>query len=292
MVAQDKARTDVQANRGAPAVESSIFRGRPSFGVQPATGRHPSWKKKFDLSGTDKLTGVPNSTNIHRMNVLIVDDHPIFRTSLRQVVTNIDAGVAVVEAADFDQAIEIASNRKDLDLVLVDLMMPGKDPIEGLQAVIRAVPEVPVVVVSAIENRRDAVQTINLGAMGYIPKTADHDEFVKMLKVVLDGGLCLPRNMSATAPTNAPRPAVEYERLATNELLSGLTKRQLQVLALLAQGKSNVEIAEDLGVSDKTVRFYISAILKTLKVRNRTQAALIAARAIGGSSTERPDGFF
>ncbi len=113
-----------------------------------------------------------------------------------------------------------------------------------------------------------------------------------MLKVVLDGGLCLPRNMSVTAPTSAPRPVVEYERLATNELLSGLTKRELQVLALLAQGKSNVEIAEDLGVSDKTIRFYISAILKTLKVRNRTQAALIAARAIGDQSSERPGGFF
>ncbi len=224
------------------------------------------------------------------MNVLIADDHPIFRTSLRQVVTDIAADVSVAEAADFDEAIEIVGKRKDLDLVLVDLMMPGKEPIEGLQAVVRAVPEVPVVVVSAIDNRRDAVQTINLGAMGYIPKTIDHAEFVKMLKVVLDGGLCLPRNMSATAPTSAPRPVVEYERLATNELLSGLTKRQLQVLALLAQGKSNVEIAEDLGVSDKTIRFYISAILKTLKVRNRTQAALIAARAIGDRPGERQGG--
>ena len=208
------------------------------------------------------------------------------------MVTDIAADVSVAEAANFDEAIEIVGKRKDLDLVLVDLMMPGKEPIEGLQAVVRAVPEVPVVVVSAIDNRRDAVQTINLGAMGYIPKTIDHAEFVKMLKVVLDGGLCLPRNMSATAPRSAPRPVVEYERLATNELLSGLTKRQLQVLALLAQGKSNVEIAEDLGVSDKTIRFYISAILKTLKVRNRTQAALIAARAIGDQSSERPGGFF
>ncbi len=109
---------------------------------------------------------------------------------------------------------------------------------------------------------------------------------------MLDGGLCLPRNMSATAPTSAPRPAVEYQRLATNELLSGLTKRELQVVALLAQGKSNIEIAEDLGISDKTVRFYISAILKTLKVRNRTQAALIAARALGDPSSDRPGGFF
>ncbi len=224
------------------------------------------------------------------MNVLIADDHPIFRMSLRQVLIGVHADAVIVEAADFDEAIEVATKRNDLDLVLVDLMMPGKEPIEGLQAVVRALPEVPVVVVSAIENRRDAVQTINLGAMGYIPKTVDREEFVKMLKVVLDGGLCLPRNMSTTAPQTAPRPAVEFERLATNELLSGLTRRQLQVLALLAQGMSNVEIAEDLGVSDKTVRFYISAILKTLKVRNRTQAALIAARAIGDGPGERRDG--
>jgi len=208
------------------------------------------------------------------MNVLIADDHPIFRTSLRQVLTDIEADVAVVEAADFDEAIDIVAKRKDFDLVLVDLMMPGKEPIEGLQAVVRAVPEVPVVVVSAIENRRDAVQTFNLGAAGFIPKTADHAEFVKMLRIVLDGGLCLPRNMSAKAPMRASLPAVEYERFATNELFSGLTERQLQVLALLAQGKSNVEIVEDLGVSDSTIRYHIAAILKTLKVRNRTQAAL------------------
>jgi DNA-binding NarL/FixJ family response regulator len=226
------------------------------------------------------------------MKVLIADDHPIFRASLRQVLTEISSDLDVVEAGDFKEAIKIVSGSKDFDLALVDLMMPGKDPIEGLQAVIGAISEVPVVVVSAIENRRDAVQTINLGAMGYIPKTADAEEFVKMLRVVLDGGLCLPRNMSVTEPTTAPSPVVEHERLATNELLSGLTKRQLQVLALLAQGKSNVEIANDLGVSDKTIRFYISAILKTLKVRNRTQAALIAARAIGDQSAERSSGFF
>ena len=92
----------------------------------------------------DKLTGMPIGTNIRRMNVLIADDHPIFRTSLRQVLTDIDADVAVVEAADFDEAIDVAAKRNDLDLILVDLMMPGKDPIEGLQAVVRAVPEVPV----------------------------------------------------------------------------------------------------------------------------------------------------
>ena len=113
-----------------------------------------------------------------------------------------------------------------------------------------------------------------------------------MLKVVLNGGLCLPMNMSTAAPTITQAPAVKHERLATNELLSGLTKRQLQVLALLAQGMTNVEIAENLGVSDKTIRFYISAILKSLKVRNRTQAALIAARAMNGTMNERTIGRF
>ena len=146
------------------------------------------------------------------MNVLIADDHPIFRTSLRQVLTDIDADVAVVEAADFDEAIDIVAKRKDFDLVLVDLMMPGKKQIEGLQAVVRAVPEVPVVVVSAIEDRRDAVQAIDLGAAGYIPKTADHAEFVKMLKTVLDGGLCLPLNCQRRSKTS-PKGGVKLVHL-------------------------------------------------------------------------------
>ena len=214
------------------------------------------------------------------MKVLVADDHPIFRASLKQVLKDIDADVIVIEAGNFSEAAELATKNMPLDLVLLDLMMPGKEPIEELRAMVERVSEVPVIVVSAIENRRDTLNMIDIGAMGYIPKTANHDEFIKMVRVVLSGGLCLPRHFAEWPKIPAPQRGVEQIRHQSNELLAGLTRRQKQVLALLARGKSNMEIAEDLGVSDKTVRFYISAILKTLKVRNRTQAALIAARAI------------
>lgn len=214
------------------------------------------------------------------MKVLIADDHPLFRASIAHAMKSLEDDLTIVEAADFEEAARIAEAQKDFDLVLLDLIMPGMEPIEGLQRIIGLLPQVPVVVVSAIENRRDALQTIDLGATGYIPKTVSEEEFVNMLKVVIAGGLCLPRHFSERAVASTPRREVSHSRFASGELLSGLTKRQRQVLALLAEGKSNIEIAGDLGVSDKTVRFYISAILKTLKVRNRTQAALIAARAM------------
>lgn len=214
------------------------------------------------------------------MKVLIADDHPLFRTSLKHVMKSIETDVTVVEAGDFPEAVDLSSKEAPFDLVLLDLMMPGMEPIEGLKAVIALAGEVPVVVVSAIENRRDALQTIDLGAMGYIPKTVTKEEFIRMLKLVMAGGLCLPRHFSERSSVPTPRPLAETPRFASGELLASLTKRQRQVLALLALGKSNMEIADDLGVSDKTVRFYISAILKALKVRNRTQAALIAARAL------------
>jgi DNA-binding NarL/FixJ family response regulator len=214
------------------------------------------------------------------MKVLIADDHPLFRASIAHALKSLEDDVTVVEAADFEAASKIAESEKDFDLVLLDLIMPGMEPIEGLQRMIALLPKVPVIVVSAIENRRDALQTIDLGATGYIPKTVSEEEFVNMLKVVLAGGLCLPRNFSERAVASTPRREVSHSRFASGELLAGLTNRQRQVLALLAEGKSNIEIAADLSVSDKTIRFYISAILKTLKVRNRTQAALIAARAM------------
>lgn len=222
------------------------------------------------------------------MKVLIADDHPIVRSSLKHVLDRLDTHMEYLEAGNFDQALAIMSDQAGIELVLLDLMMPGREPIDGLREIVEALPDVPVVVVSAIESRRDALRAIDVGAMGYIPKTVSHDEFLKMLRVVLEGGLCLPRSLSDKAPPAAPSVSVAARRLATDERLAGLTRRQRQVLALLAEGKSNIEIARDLGVSDKTVRFYISAILKTLGVRNRTQAALVAARIMENGSRVSP----
>jgi DNA-binding NarL/FixJ family response regulator len=218
------------------------------------------------------------------MNILIADDHPIFRSSLRHVLSVMNEAVDVTEAGSFKEA-ATALDRAKFDLVLLDLLMPDMPPVDGLQLIVRAAPDAPVVVVSAIDNRRDAVQAIDIGAMGYIPKTATQDEFIRLLKLVLDGGMVLPKGLT-DGPRNAGSAGSAAPRLPAKGQFAQLTRRQRQVLTLLAQGKSNIEIAKDLGVSDKTVRFYISAILKTLNVKNRTQAALLATGAMNADAAD------
>jgi DNA-binding NarL/FixJ family response regulator len=216
------------------------------------------------------------------MNILIADDHPIFRSSLRHVLSVLNDAADVTEAGSFKEA-ATALDRAKFDLVLLDLLMPDMPPVDGLQMIVKAAPDAPVVVVSAIENRRDAVQAIDIGAMGYIPKTATQDEFIRLLKLVLDGGMVLPKGLT-DGPGKAGNSGTAAPRLPAKGQFAQLTRRQRQVLTLLAQGKSNIEIANDLGVSDKTVRFYISAILKTLNVKNRTQAALLATGAMSAET--------
>ena len=222
------------------------------------------------------------------MKVLVADDHSVFRTGLKHVLKSLDDNVDIVEAANFSEAIDAISNGEKVDLILIDLLMPGMEPFEGLRAMADRCVDVPLVVVSAVENRQDTLRAIDLGAMGYIPKTASGDEFLRLLRLVLDGEIVLPRMLMGRREQSASPIPQSRGPVARSEQLDGLTKRQREVLALLAQGKPNIEIAKDLGVSEKTVRFYISAILKSLKVANRTQAALLAAGVIEGGS--RPVG--
>lgn len=218
------------------------------------------------------------------MRVLVADDHSVFRTGLRHVLRTLDDKVSVIEACSFQDALDMMSKGETFDLILVDLLMPGMDPFEGLKALSERCGDTPIVVVSAVENRQDTLRAIDMGAMGYIPKTASGDEFMRMLRLVLDGEIVLPRMLMGRRDqkSEVQRRTPTASLASSTEHLEGLTKRQREVLALLAQGKPNIEIANDLGVSEKTVRFYISAILKSLKVSNRTQAALLAAGVLGG----------
>lgn len=222
------------------------------------------------------------------MRVLVADDHSVFRTGLRHVLQALDDDITIVEAADFHEAIAVAAKDREIDLVLVDLLMPDMEPFEGLEALASRIPDIPLVVVSAVENRQDTLRALDLGAMGYIPKTTPGDEFLRLLRMVLDGEIVLPRMLLGR---RGPRSALPSAPLSTSghaTNLEGLTKRQREVLALLAKGKPNIQIAKELGVSEKTVRFYISAILKSLKVANRTQAALIAAGVIQREGGREP----
>lgn len=214
------------------------------------------------------------------MRVLLAEPQPIFRLGLRRLLQGLDAAAEFLESSDLDQTRRLAKDAV-LDLALVDLRLPGIAPPDGLRALLRMLPDTPVIVVSTLESRSQALEMLNLGAMGYIPRSATENEFTHMVGVVLDGGLCLPKSFPDPGDFPIGASAAPDAQADPARRMAELTKRQRDVLGLVAQGKSNMEIATALGLSDKTVRFHVSIILRTLNVHNRTQAALIAARAAG-----------
>ena len=212
------------------------------------------------------------------MHVLIIDDHWVSRAGVRQLLSLLDQDISLSEASGVEEALEIAAQAQDLNLILLDLVMPGMDPFDGLQALHRKCPDVPIVVFSVNEQRKDVLRTIDLGAMGYIPKSSDAEEIISALKQVLAGSMYLPRGLMNKPEEDGASSDLEAGNFdAYRDLSNSLTKRQLEVFHLLAKGLSNREIASAIDVSEHTVRIHISAILRTLKVANRTQAALIAA---------------
>jgi len=200
------------------------------------------------------------------MKILIVDDHALFREGLCYVLKSLEAQVSILEASNYDSALQCVSENPDIDLILLDLHLPGKNGFAILSALIQQYPALPVVIISASNQHSDIQRTIDAGAMGYIPKDTTSAVMLNALRLILSGGIYVPQSLphqnSQTSDNNA----------------SNLTPRQLQVLALLTQGDSNKEIAFKIDIAEATVKMHITSILKTLGVSNRTQAALAAEK--------------
>ena len=183
--------------------------------------------------------------------------------------------VAILEAKDSAEALATVGATPDLDLVLLDLAMPGMDGLAGLRTLRARRPALPVVILSASEEALDVRRAIESGAMGFIPKASSSGVMLGALRLVLSGGVYLPpayleRSRAGMTPITAP---------SADTL--GLTARQHDVLRLLGQGQSNKEIARVLGLAEGTVKLHISAILRALGVANRTRAVVAAARLLG-----------
>ncbi len=193
------------------------------------------------------------------------------------MLAELDDHASVVEAASFGEALEHAGGCPRFDLVVLDPLMPDRDPFAGIEAFHECAPEALLVILSTLDNSRDILRTIERGAMGYIPKSAGPEETLRGLRRVLAGEIWLPRGL-LMAPQDGPfaeRPeAATPER--SRDRIRRLTQRQRGILGELAQGKTNVQIADGLGLSKHTVRLHVSAILRTLGVANRTQAARFA----------------
>ncbi|MDP6344256.1 MAG: response regulator transcription factor [Alphaproteobacteria bacterium] len=213
-----------------------------------------------------------------KLTVLTIDDHAVFRAGLRHVLHQLDDEVEIVEANSPQEGLELADG--DFDLILTDLLFEGVGGAIDLSELCRAFDDKPVVVMSVKDRASDVRNAIQCGASGYIPKAAPADVMIGALRLVLAGGVYLP-------PTLLDAPGPSARERGDGDTSDILTPRQKEVLALLAEGKSNKAIAGELGLSPGTVKVHMTRIFKTLGVSNRTEAVIASAKLINGKPSDQ-----
>ena len=213
--------------------------------------------------------------------VLIADDHPMVRDGLRTVIAVAFDQCELFEASSIDEAAEIIEREGDFDIVLLDLNMPGTNGFSGLVTMRDRFPSVPVVIVSAAQERGLARSAVAAGAAGFIPKSLRRSAIVEALKSILAGDIYLPDVEEGD----------ENEDAETADILAridSLTPQQKVVLKLVVEGKLNKQIAYELDVSMTTVKAHVSAILSKLRVFSRTQAVILVNKVnFAGSPAKR-----
>jgi len=216
------------------------------------------------------------------MKILVVDDHALIRTALRGVLGDLHRDVTVLEASDCRGAFDLIEAQPDLDLVLLDLNLPGIHGLAALEELRTRHPALPVVVLSSANDRASVTQALDQGAMGYIPKLSSNEVLISALRLVLSGGIYIPPEILARweSPAAADRQAAAASGRPPQRTAAefGLSERQAQVLRLLLEGKSNKLIGRELDLAESTVKNHVSLILKALNVTSRTQAVIAAAR--------------
>jgi DNA-binding NarL/FixJ family response regulator len=207
---------------------------------------------------------------VTRRRIIIVDDHPLFRAALRQTLAGGDPSVAVEEAGDLAGLNVALEADRDCDLVLLDLNVPGARGFSGLLLLRAQYPDVPVMIISAVEEPDVIRSAIDLGASGYLHKSVGPPEIRRAIETVLAGDVFIPEDALA-----AP---VDREQSEFMQRLATLTPQQVRVLMMLSDGLMNKQIAYELSISEATVKAHVSAILQKLSVDSRTQAVIAASR--------------
>ena len=213
--------------------------------------------------------------------LLIADDHPLFRGALREAVSGLFVRSSIAEAGTFDEVSAILDRASDVDLILLDLAMPGVRGFSGLMYLRAQYPSMPVVVVSASDEPSVIRRCMDFGASGFIPKTLGVEAMREAIATVLKGGVWTPPDVDLSA-------VADVETTALLARLSTLTPQQVRVLMMLSEGLLNKQIAYELGVSEATVKAHVSAILQKLGVESRTQAVIAAAKIEIGQWPQAP----
>jgi two-component system, NarL family, nitrate/nitrite response regulator NarL len=208
------------------------------------------------------------------MKILVCDDHALFREGVVSALRELEPGVVLLEAGDGAEALRMAEAHADLDIVLLDLQMPGTDGWTGLARLQRSCPTLPVVILSASEEPEAARRAIDAGAAGFVTKSTRGPLLRAALQLVLSGGVYVPPHLLSGATAHAA-PAAGARSGGRRQRAAQLSPRQLEVLRLMARGLTNVEIGNVLGVALGTVKAHLAVIFEVLDVSNRTEAALV-----------------
>ena len=205
------------------------------------------------------------------MRLVIADDHPLFRGALRESMAGLFERAEIDEAGSFDEITHLLERSAEIELILLDLSMPGMRGFSGLMYLRAQYPGVPIIVVSANEDAAVIRRCMNFGASGFIPKTLGIEEMRLAIARVIEGGIWTPPEVDLGQSWDG-------EAAELMPRLASLTPQQVRVLMMLSEGLLNKQIAYELGVSEATVKAHVSAILQKLGVESRTQAVIAASR--------------
>ncbi|MGD2127704.1 MAG: response regulator transcription factor [Lysobacterales bacterium] len=204
--------------------------------------------------------------------VIVADDHPLFRSAIMEALSAEQGNVKFLEANSFESLQQLVEANREVDLVLLDLHMPGVSGFAGLVFLCKQYPSIPVVIISANEDPVVIQRALDHGASGFIPKSSSIDTITQAINAIMMGEIWSPESVQPDLPGG------NVSELELADRLTRLTPQQFKVLMMMSQGLLNKQIAYDLGVSEATIKAHVTAIMGKLGVSNRTQAVLAAHR--------------
>lgn len=213
------------------------------------------------------------------MRILVADDHKLVRDGLRPFLLELGGDVEILDAATLEEALQLVDSTPGLGLVLLDLMMPGMDGLNGLQQVKAKIPGVPVVIVSGFSTRDHVVAAVQSGAAGFIPKTVSGAALVNALRLVLSGETYLPSNTFFEDPVSTQAALAAAKPVGAPPPFDRLSRREGEILAQLVEGRTNKEIALALSLQEITIKVHLRNVYRKINAANRAQAVRIALQS-------------